>query len=381
LGTLLTIALAGFIIVIAIGALWFLSTRPVQVSGILTGLQGAVESRAESEAVWTVAANDQRVGKGEHVRTGGASSAGILFFDTSTVNLGENTEINIQDASATRRGRRPHLSIGHWVGQLSLRMIQLSGPQTELIIETPNATTTASGGAQIQTTVNPGSTTTVRVDVGSANVTSHGPLTAAKPAQEVVRSSRGLPGLAMPAYQAGLTVVVVAGQTATIDANGIITVTQTGGQASSLPELVAQALGAPGTTFTMTLTEQMVNAYISSTDLGLEGYGISNPVIWFSGGNAIISGNLSPAGAGVPIGGPFTLVTTPAVNSSGSISLSLVSANVGGVPLPANVINQSIALAESAITNLLADPAYPIQLTAVQVNEGSIMLTGNKPAP
>lgn len=379
LGTLLTLALAGLVVVLAVIVVGLIRKHPA--TGTLTGLQGSVETRAETGVAWTLAANDQQVGAGERVRTGGASAASLLFFDASSVSLGENTEIGILDAYTIRGGAGGHLSMKHWAGQASLRMVRFPSPRSEFVVETPNATTLlSSGGAQIQTNVTPGGPTTVTVDVGTARVTSNGPLTAAVPGKVIARRAIAKP--ATPAYQAGQSVVLTAGQTATIDANGIITVSQSGGPPpGSLPDAIAQALGAPGTTFSLTFTEQMVNAYVNTTDTGIEEYGISSPTVWFAGGNVVFGGQLSATDAGLPVGGPFTIVATPYVTASQSIGLNVISANIGGVALPAGVVTQSINLAEDAIDEALSDPTYPLQVTGVQVNEGSITITGTKPAP
>lgn len=381
LRVLVVLLLLGVVVVAGLGVAWLLFTRGRPATGLLTELQGVVQTRAEADAQWNAATNNQRVAGDERVKTGDASAAEIVFFDTSTVDLAENTEVGIVDAFSTRGEAGGGLTLMNWTGRTTVRMVRFTDPTSEFTVETPTASTTIRG-AQADVEVGDDGTTDVFVEVGSAEVTSGGSSTGALPGQEVSKSVGGLLSEVPSVYQQGGSVTVTAGQMATVDPGGVLNVTQVYTPSpDALLEAIEAAFSAPGTTWTLTVDEKMMNDFLTSTPTGLGGVGITVPTVWFSEGSIILGGELSGEATGLPVSGAFTIVSSPTVDASGALHLNLSAFNVAGAPLPANLISPALGAIEGTIQAMLTDPNTPATITSVVVSEGSMTLMGTKAAP
>lgn len=175
---------------------------------------------------------------------------------------------------------------------------------------------------------------------------------------------------------------VTAGQMATIDPSGALNVTQVYTPSpDALTEAVEAAFDAPGTTWTLTVTERMVNDFLASTTTGIQQFGISVPTIWFSESSIILGGELSGDATGLPVSGPFTIVASPSADASGALRLNITAFNVGGVPLPAGVTSPALSAIEGTVQDMVTDPDTPATITSIVVEEGSLTLSGTKAAP
>jgi hypothetical protein len=328
------------------------------VSGALVNLLGTVQTGDGSEAAWTAAVKQQLVGANDWLRTDAGSAATVVFFDVSTIDVGENSEIHIVEASRNQQATKGRLTVNMTTGLMRVRMVRFVNPGSEFVIETPTASTSIHG-AQILVEVAPDTTTTVTVDIGSATVTTG--------------DSGGLPLI-------GGTqgVVITAGQQAMIDANGIVTVSQAYELLSGeLDEVVDQANSASGQNFNVTVDEKIVNDFIALADTGLQDFGLSSPTIWFSQEDVIVGGELTRI-SGLPIKAAFTLVATPTVDAGGRIGLSLKAANALGVSLPVNLVNRGITLVEGSLQDMVTSPDVPVTITSVAISEGSMTVVGTK---
>jgi cytoskeletal protein RodZ len=373
--------LVGVVILVGLGVAWFLYTQGKPATGLLSELQGVVQTRAESETQWNGATNNQKVAGGERVKTGDASAVTIVFFDTSSVDLDENTEVSVLDAFSTRGEAGGNLMVKNWAGRTSVRMVRFTDPTSEFVVETPTASTTIRG-AQADVTVGSDGTTDVSVEVGSAVVTGGGASGSALPGEEVSKSMGGDLSLVATRYQQGGSMTVTAGQMATIDPSGGLNVTQVYTPSpDALTEAVEAAFDAPGTTWTLTVTERMVNDFLASTTTGIQQLGISVPTIWFSENSIILGGELSGEATGLPVSGPFTIVASPSADASGALRLNITAFNVGGVPLPAGVTSPALSAIEGTVQDMVTDPDTPATITSIVVEEGSLTLSGTKAAP
>lgn len=370
--------LVGIVILVGIGVAWLLYTRGTPATGLLSELQGVVQTRPESDAQWMAATNNQKVAGGDRVRTGDASAATLVFFDTSSVDLAENTEVSVQDAFATRGEAGGNLTVTTWAGHTRVRMVRFTDPTSEFTVETPTASTTIRG-AQADVGVDSNGTTDVSVEVGSAVVASNGVSGSALPDDEVAKRMAGHLRLAFVPSQQGGPMTITAGQMATVSPNGGLTVTQVYTPSpDALIEAVEAAYSTPGTTWTLAVTEKMVNDFLASTTTGIQQFGISVPTIWFSDGSIILGGEISGDATGLPVSGPFTVMASPSADASGALQLNITAFNVGGVPLPAAVMSPALSTMEGTIQGMLTDPNTPAVITSVVVQEGSLTLSGTK---
>ena len=69
----------------------------------LAEMKGIVQTRHEDEPQWEPARLNQLLWHDHRVRTGTGSSARLLFFDVSSVDLEEETEVSIAQVSRRRR--------------------------------------------------------------------------------------------------------------------------------------------------------------------------------------------------------------------------------------------------------------------------------------
>jgi hypothetical protein len=76
---------------------------PNQTSAALNNLRGFVEVKND-EGGWEIVEAGRTVSDGGHIRTGSLSSGDLIFYDGSTVHLGPNTEIVLDELIAPKSG-------------------------------------------------------------------------------------------------------------------------------------------------------------------------------------------------------------------------------------------------------------------------------------
>lgn len=358
-GRLLKLVLIGVLAGLALSVVVLLLARKVPVSGLVTDVQNAVETQPADEEQWAPAINQQLLRDGDALRTAADSSALVTFFDVSTINLAENTELGVTRAYANRKATGGHLALRLTGGEVDIRMVRFIKPGTQFVVETKVAST-ALRGAQLRVSVAPDSTTTVTVDIGEALITT---------------SATQRKFSLFPRRQG---IVVGAGGVAIIDPNGQVQVAQSGPLSpDELPSLIDEASALEGGNFNVIISEQTVNDFVVLTDTSLEEFGLSGPTIWFSQEDIVIGGDLGGL-FGLPIGGPFTLVVTPAIDSAGAVSLTVKAANILGISLPVGLLNRGIGLLEASLNEFVTPPDVPVTLTSVEISEGSMAVGGSK---
>jgi ferric-dicitrate binding protein FerR (iron transport regulator) len=162
---------------------------PNPQSASVEALNGVVEVQTEDGA-WQAVQSGQAITAGQRLRTGAASGATLAFYDGSTVQLGADSELSIDQLDAQRSGARQIVLTQH-VGESQHDVVPSSDPGSRYAVNTPSGVGEAKG-------------TSFRVFVTVALVVSF----------EVEEG-------AVAVTNSGTTVLVVAGQVTVIHTSGV----------------------------------------------------------------------------------------------------------------------------------------------------------------
>jgi hypothetical protein len=124
---------------------WLLGLVAFSDAARLSELKGLVHTRKENAAQWQLAQVNQLVVRSDRVRTGENSGARLLFFDVSTVDLDENTEVAVMEVASRRGGRAVDVAVKTWVGKTIVRAVRFVDPSSTFRVETPTASTVVRG--------------------------------------------------------------------------------------------------------------------------------------------------------------------------------------------------------------------------------------------
>lgn len=124
---------------------WLLGLIAFSDAARLAELKGLVHTRKESGAQWQLAQVNQLVLRKDRVRTGENSGARLLFFDVSTVDLEQNTEVTVMEVAKRRGGRAVDVVVKAWVGKTVVRAVRFVDPSSTFRVETPTASTVVRG--------------------------------------------------------------------------------------------------------------------------------------------------------------------------------------------------------------------------------------------
>jgi hypothetical protein len=149
---------------------WLVGVIAFGSTAKLAELRGVVQFRAYKETRWEPAVQSQTLGRQERIRTGERSGAKLAFFDTSTVDLDENTEVSIEQIAKRRGGSAVDIAIKTWVGKTVVRAVRFVDPSSTLRVETPTASTVVRG-ARFTVQVEEDGTTQIDLQEGYAEVT------------------------------------------------------------------------------------------------------------------------------------------------------------------------------------------------------------------
>jgi len=111
---------------------------------ILTSISGTVQVRAPGASAWTEGKVSMTLGAGVIVKTEPAAGATITFFEGSTVELGESTEVNLSDLAAGD-GTASSIRLKQEIGQTISRVKKLIDPASRYEVETTAAVAAVRG--------------------------------------------------------------------------------------------------------------------------------------------------------------------------------------------------------------------------------------------
>lgn len=138
------ITIGGIIAVIMLVIVFLVILKPARAitPALLTNVQGEVQ--VDSGNGYQTAANGMELLPGFKIKTGLASKASIIFYDSSIIRLTENTEIKIKSLSS--KGGQIDVGVEQESGRTWNRVLSLTG-KTNYEVETPNTVATVRGTA------------------------------------------------------------------------------------------------------------------------------------------------------------------------------------------------------------------------------------------
>lgn len=147
------------------------SAKPIQSgnadSAVLSDLHGTTEVKI-GDGTWTLAQAGQILKSGQHLRTGALSNATLIFYDSSRLSLGAETEITLAVIDAPTTGARV-VQVTQVSGESRHEVAQSADPNSQYTVNTPVGNGSATG-TQFTVSVLPGRQSQFRVDDGEVSV-------------------------------------------------------------------------------------------------------------------------------------------------------------------------------------------------------------------
>jgi hypothetical protein len=307
-------------------------------------LKGMVQTRHEDEAQWQPASLNQLLWRKHSIRTGTASGARLLFFDVSTVDLEEETEVSIVQLVKRRGGQAVDVVLEVWLGKTAVRAVRFVDPSSSFRVDTPTASTVVRG-ARFTVQVDEDGTTQVDLEEGSAEI------------------------------EIGDQVVLLAmGERITLDPDGLYEterIFEPDGQI--MFDKVGAAWNTVGDEFRLELTENEVNQYLAFVSEQQPDFFLRDTQIWFVDGEARVATTVVE---------PAHFDLSAAVGAevvSGEIKPKVRSVAAGvALPVPGSVLNPALDWVFEQLQDYLTQAYSFVELSDVQVRDGYIVVTGHK---
>ena len=342
-GRVLLTLLLGIPLVLCLGY-WLLGFLAFADAASLMELKGVVQTQREDEPQWKPASLNQLLWRKHWVRTGTASGARLLFFDVSTADLEEETEVSIAQVAKRRGGKAVDVVLKVWLGKTAIRAVRFVDPASSFRVDTPNASTVVRG-ARFTVQVAEDGTTQIDIEEGSAEV------------------------------QIGDEVVALAmGERITLEPSGLYKTERIFEPSGQIVfDKVEAAWNAPGDVFHLELTETEVNQYLAFVSQQQPDFFLRDTQVWFVDGEARVATtvveparfDLSAAVSAQVVGGEIR----PRVRS--------VAAGVA-LPLPGAVLDPALDWVFDQLQDYLAQAYSFIEFQDIQVQDGRIIVTGRK---
>jgi len=334
--------LLGIPLVLCMGS-WLFGFVAFADAASLVELKGVVQTRREDETQWEPAHLNQLLWRKHRVRTGTGSNAKLRFFDVSTVDLEEETELSIAQLSKRRGGNGIDVVLKVWLGKTAVRAVRFVDPSSSFRVDTPTASTVVRG-ARFTMQVDEDGTTQIDLQEGSAEIQINGDV-----------------------------VVLVMGERITLDPDGLYEIEQVFEPDDQLvAEKITAAWESPGDDFQPELTENDVNQFLAAMSRQPDFF-LDDTQIWFVDGEARAA---------------TTVVDPVRFDLSAAVSFQVVDGKVkpriraiaAGValPVPGAVLNPTLNLVLGQLEDYL-DQAYRfVEFENIQIEDGYIIVTGHK---
>jgi hypothetical protein len=171
-------ATAVFLALLILGGLalqTWLGTRVPQTA-TLYQLEGPIEIRSNSSAVWQPALSGIQLQAGDQVRTGPSARATLIFFDGSITTLENNAEVAIVQLDTRRNNTDKMIILRQQLGETRSHVRIPADQVSHFVIKTPAAVTSARG-TEFALDVEDNGNTHIMVVEGTVNVTAKGSTT------------------------------------------------------------------------------------------------------------------------------------------------------------------------------------------------------------
>jgi len=341
--TIITL-LIGVPLMLCIGS-WLFGFVAFADAASLAEMKGVVQTRQEDKPQWQPARLNQLLWREDRVRTGSGSSARLRFFDVSTVDLEEETEVSIAQVSRRRGGKRVDVALKVWLGQTAVRAVRFVDPASSFRVDTPTASTVVRG-ARFNVQVAQDGTTQIDLEEGQAEVEINGE-----------------------------TVVLVMGQRMTLDPDGLYEVEQIfEPNAQLVSEKTEAAWYAPGDDFRLELTENEVNQFLAAMSRQPDFF-LDDTQIWFVDGEARAATTVvEPTRFDLSAATGFQVVDGEARPDVRAIAAGVT------LPVPGSMLNPALDWVLDRLEDYLAQAYDFVEFNEIRIEDGSIVVTGVKRA-
>jgi hypothetical protein len=306
-------------------------------------LKGVVQMRGPRDTLWHPVQVKQLVRAKDWMRTAQGAGARVRFFDVSTADLEEETEITIEQLGQRRQRRGGDVAVKVWSGEMAVRAVRLLDPASSVRVDTPTASTVVRG-ARFSVQVGEDGETQLDLLEGSADV---------QIGDEVVSLSMG--------------------ERITTDAGGDYRRERVFEPNFQLVfDRVIAAWDAPGETFRLDLPEHEVNQLLAATS-GEYVPAVRDAQIWFTDGQARFAA---------------TLIDPITVDLSASIEARVVDGRLEpqirlnaagiGLPLPTGLLDQAFQVVTGEALGLLDQAQAYVEFSEVRIEDGRLLVVGRK---
>jgi hypothetical protein len=128
--------------------------------------------------------------------------------------------------------------------------------------------------------------------------------------------------------------------------------------------------------FEIELTEAQLTSFLA-TELAKEtNQSVTNPQVYLRDGQIQLFGTLVTENGQSAEGAVFF---TAAVNAQGSLTVTVVKANLGGVPIPAVILDRITAQLNQSLNQQISVGGSPIVVDSLAIADGVMMVKGHKP--
>jgi hypothetical protein len=326
---------------------WLLGLVVLPDAAQVIELKGVVQTHGVRDDIWRPVQVNQLMRAKDWIRTAKEASARVRFFDVSTADLQENTEITIEQLGKRRQRDSGNVTVKLWAGEMAVRAVRLMDPSSSLRIETPTASTVVRG-ARFTVQVGEEGQTQIDLHEGSMDVAI---------GDEVV--SLGM------------------GERITTDAgSGYQRERVFEPNAQLLIDRIDAAWTAPGEAFRLDLSENEVNQFLAAIS-GQPGSPVRDAQLWFTDGRARIAATLLEP---VEIDLSAT-IEVRVVNGRLDPQIKLNTAGVG-LPLPTALLEQALKASLGQAQGQLDEAQAYVEFSEARIEDGRLLLVGRKrPSP
>ena len=310
----------------------------------LVELKGSVQTRHEDVEQWDPAHLRQIVSGKQRLRTGEGSGARLLFFDVSTVDLLENTEVSITRVAKRRGGKAVDVVLKTWIGKTVVRAVRFIDPSSTFRVDTPTASTVVRG-ARFTVAVDEEGTTEIELDNGTAEV----------------RLGRE-------------TVKVEVGERITLATDGTYRKERAfEPDAGFVVNKVGTSWEAPEETFDVTLTETEINHFLAAMSEQDSEFFLDDTQIWFVEDEARIEATVTTPAR-------FDLAASLGIAvEDGRLKPDLNSIAAGvALPIPAPILDLAVETILARVEAYIAEAYSFVEFTDVEIHDGYVVVTGTK---
>jgi len=322
---------------------WLLGTIAFGDAASLASLKGLVQTRGEAQPQWSPARLNQFLWHDQRIRTGSGSAARLLFFDASTAELGENTEVSILRVARRRSGEAVQIVLKTWIGKTAVRAVRFIDPSSSFRIETPTSSTVVRG-ARFTVQIAEDGTTQIVLEDGTAEVEVQGQVVALSMGERITISPGG-------DHQTERLFVP--------DADLVL-------------GAVEEAWTAPGDAFVLELPESEVNQYLAAVSAE-PGFFLRDTQVWFTQGQARIATTVTR---------PLELDLSALVRVhviDGKLKPKVESMAAGiALPIPKPVLNLAMETIWGRIEEYLGQAYSFVSFSDVQIQDGTLIVVGHK---